>query len=52
MKIFETYGILWRFFNPWYLTGVLKDFFSRFRKTLGNTFPKDDLAEKITTMTK
>jgi len=23
---FETHGILRRFLNPWYLTGVLKDF--------------------------
>jgi len=44
---FETHGILRRFLNPWYLTRVLKGFFLRFKKTLGNTFPIDGLAEKL-----
>ena len=58
---FETCGILRRFWNPWYFTEVLKPMvfnksferlFLRFKKTLGNTFPRNGLAGKTITLDK
>jgi len=58
---FATRGILRRFLNPWYFTEVLKPMifnrgserlFLKFKKTLGNTFPRDDLAEENATLSK
>jgi len=58
---FET--TLWRFWNPWYFTEVLKPtIFNRGRDserlslrlkiTIGNTFPRDGLVGEITTLGK
>ena len=49
---FETHGILWRFWNPWDFTEILKDFSWGLKKTLENTFPRDGLAGETTTLGK